>query len=456
MYTTHLQKLLDAFIMPYETEEEERVIQQKEEEELLETLAELVNERILADPLRYHQPTFHEDIVEEITELAIEQFSFLYREKEEFLEELEDIIEKAMNIFYRYIAPCRSYATTFIRTKPNISMQRKKIDYLQSIPQPDQRTTEWYHFRHKFLTASSIWKAFATPGAKNQLICDKCSPLNVDKYKTVSTETAMHWGNKYEHVSVQIYERDYETKVSDFGCLPHKTIPFIAASPDGINTLETSPRYGRMLEIKNIVNREINGIPKMEYWIQMQVQMEVCNLNECDFLETRFTEYESYEEFEEDGSFTRSKENESKGIIIYFSGNGQPLYEYAPLDISPEDFAVWSDAMMEKHSKLTWMKNIYWKLAELSCVLVLRNKLWFKAAEPVLNEFWKTIEYEKINGYAHRLPTKREKPISEYEPSKGKCIINVKKLFPPDEIEEIGPNEIGPNEIGEIGPNASA
>ena len=45
-----------------------------------------------------------------------------------------------------------------------------------------------------------------------------------------------------------------------------------------------------MLEIKNIVNREINGIPKKEYWIQMQLQMEVCDLGECDFLETRFKE----------------------------------------------------------------------------------------------------------------------------------------------------------------------
>ena len=49
-----------------------------------------------------------------------------------------------------------------------------------------------------------------------------------------------------------------------------------------------------MLEIKNIVNREITGIPKKEYWVQMQMQMEVCAIyEECDFLETRFKEYEN-------------------------------------------------------------------------------------------------------------------------------------------------------------------
>lgn len=71
----------------------------------------------------------------------------------------------------------------------------------------------------------------------------------------------------------------------------------MGASPDGINVDVNSERYGRMLEIKNIVNREINGIPKKEYWVQMQMQMEVCDLDECDFLETKFVEYENADVF---------------------------------------------------------------------------------------------------------------------------------------------------------------
>jgi putative phage-type endonuclease len=439
-----LQLILDNVTLPINADNsDDNLIKEREEEELIETLSGIINDLIISDPTQYTNPKFHEKIVEEVEEVAIEQLNHLYKmDDEDFLEELAGIIEKAMNLFYRHVAPRRSYPTTFIRTKPNIEIMRKKIEYLQAIPQPDQRTTEWYHFRHKFLTASSIWKAFGTPGSKNQLIYDKCSPINVDKYKSVSTETAMHWGNKYEQVSVEIYERDYKTKVSDFGCLPHKTIPFIAASPDGINTLETSDRYGRMLEVKNIVNREINGIPKLEYWIQMQVQMEVCNLNECDFLETRFTEYESVEEFEADGTFTLANDGLQKGIIMYFNKNGQPLYEYAPLDLSPEEFTIWEESIMEKHADITWMKNIYWKLAELSCVLVLRNKLWFKSAEPILNEFWKTIEHEKINGYEHRAPNKKIKnsnkelsfnEIGNNEIYKNKCLINVTKLFNVDE-----------------------
>ena len=83
------------------------------------------------------------------------------------------------------------------------------------------------------------------------------------------------------------YEKTYNTTVGDFGCISHTDYEYIAASPDGINIDDTSPLYGRMLEIKNTVSRVITGIPKLEYWIQMQIQMEVCDLNECDFLEMK-------------------------------------------------------------------------------------------------------------------------------------------------------------------------
>ena len=69
-----------------------------------------------------------------------------------------------------------------ISSNPNIDIITNKINYLQSVPQPDQRTNEWYEFRWKYLTASSIWKAFSTKGARNQLIYSKCKPLDISKY----------------------------------------------------------------------------------------------------------------------------------------------------------------------------------------------------------------------------------------------------------------------------------
>ena len=63
-----------------------------------------------------------------------------------------------------------------------------------------------------------------------------------------------------------IYEHKYSTKIQDFGCIEHQTHPFLAASPDGIVTGKNN--FGRMIEIKNVVSRDINGIPKTDYYIQ--------------------------------------------------------------------------------------------------------------------------------------------------------------------------------------------
>jgi hypothetical protein len=62
---------------------------------------------------------------------------------------------------------------------------------------------------------------------------------------------------------------------------------------------------------------------------------------------------------------------------------------------------------------MIWIKNIYWKLEKLSCVLVLRNKKWFQDNIGQIGKIWKTIEEERVTGYEHRAPNrkvKKEKP----------------------------------------------
>ena len=50
---------------------------------------------------------------------------------------------------------------------------------------------------------------------------------------------------------------------------------------------------------------------------------------------------------------------------------------------------------------------IYWKLEKISCVLVCRNKEWFKMNVEEIENIWRLIEYERINGYEHRQPNRR-------------------------------------------------
>ena len=202
-----------------------------------------------------------------------------------------------------------------------------------------------------------------------------------------------------------------------------------------------------MLEVKNIVNREITGYPKMEYWIQMQLQLEVCNLDDCDFLETRFKEYTETEDVamgagaeasflkdsnNEDESYAFTNTGKPKGVILQFLKDGRPLYIHKPLSIvTKEEYLKWEEETMSSSSckDLTWIKNIYWYLDEWSCVFVKRNPVWFNHVLPMLQEFWSIIEDERVNGYAHRAPKKR-KAAAEVVGGVGEMELADKSITP--------------------------
>lgn len=319
------------------------------------------------------------------------------------------LIEKSLKLLYLKYIPCRSYKESFIRKPPNKDKMKDKIEKIKNTYQPEQRTTDWYMYRHNLITASSAWKVLDTESNTNSIIYEKCKPyVDISKIPVVNVDTPLQWGQKYETLSIMIYENTYDTLVEDFGCIQHDTYKCLGASPDGINIKEDNDRYGRMLEIKNVFNREITKIPKNEYWVQMQLQMEVCNLNECDFLETRFIEYESKKEFDDDGSMFNSNDNKLKGIILFFYENSKPIYEYY-YHKTCDDFDKWEEEIFTKHENKLFIKTIYWKLDEFSCILVLRNKPWFNSIIHKITNTWEIIEKERISGYDHRAP-KRKSP----------------------------------------------
>jgi hypothetical protein len=242
-------------------------------------------------------------------------------------------------------------------------------------------------------------------------------PIKNYNNTNINTNSPLHFGQKYEPISVMLYEKINNTKIEDFGCIRHKTHHFLGASPDGINTDMSSSLFGRMLEIKNVVSRVITGIPKKEYWIQMQLQMECCDLDETDFLETKFIEYKTEDEFLEDGDFLFSKDNKQKGIILVFYKNGTPYYEYKPIDMNEVDFDDWFNDTIDKNNDKTFIDKIYWKLDVLSCVLVKRDKEWFNKNISNFEKIWNIILDERKTGeYVKRAPQKRIKKTDDTPP----------------------------------------
>jgi hypothetical protein len=148
-------------------------------------------------------------------------------------------------------------------------------------------------------------------------------------------------------------------------------------------------------------------------------------------LETKFVEYES------ENSYNNDKENTTgyKGMFMYFSKDGKPTYKYTPLNILKSKAKVekWENKQqleMETQGYM-WIKNIYWKLEELSCVLVKRNSHWFQSVVPTIEKAWETIVYEREHGFEHRKPNKRTRTMSISETSNAqdtsKCMITLNK-----------------------------
>ena len=423
---------------------------EEERQYFTESIFECIDEIVRLNALHFSDPLFHtklESAIYEIINSNLTDSNGIFQKDvfdipDEIDEEIEEIVTYCIDAYFNSIVPPRSHPTSFITQHTSITDITQNIEYLNSIPQHEQRTPEWYIRRYNMITASSAWKAFKSDSNINQLVYEKCKPLSIvsssapgrgeednstspehaPQYTTITEKTfvnvnsPLHWGQKYEELSRAIYEARNNTKVGEFGCIPHCDYPFLGASPDGINIDPASPLYGRMLEIKNIVNREITGTPLEEYWIQMQLQMEVCKCDESDFLETRFKEYADEEAFmadsasEIDADFCLTAAGTLKGVMTFFMKNGKPIYEYAPLNITKKEYEKWCEDIIDKNADSMWVKNIYWYLDQYSCVLVKRNPMWFKAAIPTIERVWGIILNERATGYEHRAPKKRSPP----------------------------------------------
>ena len=277
----------------------------------------------------------------------------------------------------------------------SLEKRREKVVKLREIILPEQRSPEWFKMRENRLTASDLAAALGECAYKSRdkTIVEKCGE------RTFFGNAITEWGVKYEPVATAIYEKRTKSEVIEFGLMPHNTIPFLGASPDGITT------DGIMLEIKCPPNRQITGIVPHGYWVQMQLQLEVCELEECDFEECKLEEYDSQIDFlqdnycDEDGKVldeTRNADNMEKGaVIVYFDvENNKPGYEYHEIGIPIKDILAWvektkKEVFDDPNKKFT--EVTYWYLTIYSVVRVERNRSWFERRLPDMENFWRDV-----------------------------------------------------------------
>lgn len=396
---------------------------ENEREDLITSIYDLITEYLSEDNvLKMAKTDFHTEIVDDITHILFQQlndanicneyeslYNFVYFQCTEWFETGGNYNYPSRHLaHYLYNAYCNEYRLDEDFVKQYVS---DKIAILQQkdINNPEQRSLEWYKRRYQMMTASNIWQTLSTECQINRFIYDKCKPLETEiiESKWVHTEGSLHWGVKYEPLTVMVYEKMTGAKVGFLSCIEHPNYSFLGASPDGIVINDDSPLYGRLVEIKNIFNREMDGVPSEAYWIQIQVQLACCDLEVCDFVETRFKEYES-----ETGFLEEADKERVRGVILHFvprdGKSNIPLYKYKILDEEEEDLNYWIEqTKLDVSENHVLYRPIYWYLDDIQMTIVLRNQAWFNTALPRFQSVWETIQAERITGFQHRAPKKK-------------------------------------------------
>lgn len=165
----------------------------------------------------------------------------------------------------------------------------------------EQRTDEWFAARCGCVTASRLSDVMAktksgySASRKNYMMDLICQRLT-GKSEQGFTTAAMQRGTELEPVARERYIlNQFDADVIEVGFIPHPTIEWFGASPDGMVNDDG------LLEIKcpntaTHVDTLRTGKPKREYILQMHAQMICTGRKWCDFVsyDNRLPEYLSY------------------------------------------------------------------------------------------------------------------------------------------------------------------
>jgi putative phage-type endonuclease len=303
-----------------------------------------------------------------------------------------------------------------------------QFDFLRNIVLPEQRSKEWFDMRNNKITASDCGAVLGENKHEPQFNFVMKKVFG----STFETNLACYHGKKFENIVTLMYEYVNDVIVDEFGLLGHPEHKFLGASPDGIcgpfrrDKVTPSPLVGRMLEIKCPLMRKIkySGDIKGEicpdyYWCQVQLQLECCDLEECDFVQCNIEEYGSRQDFLLDTNdtceFKTKKYGLERGVVIELVPNkltdtdydlngkvsNETIYDktsflYQPkLDMSLKELDNWILTEINKleSKNVRLHRVIYWRFIERNCTLIKRDKPWFAKHLEKMRTIWSYVEF---------------------------------------------------------------
>jgi len=328
-------------------------------------------------------------------------------------------------VYYEYFLFCQEVALKNLVACP------ENVERLKALPQSAQKSAMWHNETLDLLTGHEFGNVvYGTANGVALVAAKKCgTPVVVNEHEQVGSSqtvytfdadgklSAFKWGWRFEPVVRDLYERCFaQGGVYDgLGRIRHPFLPRLAASPDGIIT--SGPRCGRLVEIKSPITRELNGIIPPDYYCQMQLQAEVCDVNAVDYIEMRFTSI-----MLKDAKYSAAigAKNPWMGKIIVVAapptmvsveretGSVMELkynletyeYRYSPLFPSTESgFAECCAWTPDNISGLVVLEETIWYVYDYFTKTVPRNRRWWaEVGQPAYERFWVEVEAARLDG----------------------------------------------------------
>lgn len=165
------------------------------------------------------------------------------------------------------------------------------MEHYQNLPQIPQRTPEWHEKKAKILSSTQIASILHLNSFHSYEDLLQSAPRSYSSKSMKITRRNVHridpitWGTVLEPIAIQLMEQSTASPSVALGLKLHDQYPFLGASPDGLQIIKGNPR---LIEIKCPKKRQITYRVPLEYWVQVQIAMEVWDIDEALYCEYKF------------------------------------------------------------------------------------------------------------------------------------------------------------------------
>ena len=380
------------------------------------------------------------DIIEDIEDILFESYSDIGMEEDEIyliIEELEEYLNEYITII-ECLSKCYDKIidedTKCCRVTEEVDID-KSIKRIETYKGGLQRTIEWYKVRFNMLTASiansvlnvNVSKRRGLSVIRDKIIMPESLNTTYNKYNpnaygfiddddfpntpsspepssqqiSISNipsnpDASYVRGTRYEPIIRNLYSKlNDNVEIGEYECIPHPTYSFIGASPDGI--ILNGKNKGTMLEIKCPQPESAikdGKTVRPEYWDQIQVQLNVCDLMECNYIRAVVYDSDTINGIK-DIIKTQEQQKQIDGTTpklltfgtVWMDGiTGEYVYE------KPNTFVKNEDIYVKPKTEALFIRHYIIMERDWLVLNVKRNKEWFeKIYVPQATYVWNEI-----------------------------------------------------------------